>query len=58
MLAEKQMMRETLAQQATKQTQPPEAPALLTQSKPGVGITSYAQNFEDEMLWRALGWVV
>ncbi|MGZ4976593.1 MAG: FkbM family methyltransferase [Methylobacter sp.] len=59
LLADTQMMRETLRldvdQQVAKQIQPPETPALPTPAKPDVGITSYAQNFEDVMLWRALG---
>lgn len=31
------------------------APVRQTPAKPDIGITSYAQNFEDVMLWRALG---
>ena len=55
LLANTQMMRETLPRQVAQQIQPPETPALPTPAKPEVGITSYAQNFEDVMLWRALG---
>ena len=54
-----QMMRETpqldVTQQVNKQILTPETPVLPTPAKPDVGITSYAQNFEDVMLWRALG---
>ena len=58
LLAETHIMRETLCLDAALQAvplPPPAAPALPTPAKPDVGITSYAQNFEDVMLWRALG---
>lgn len=58
LLAETHILRETLHLDAALQAVPlpPPAPAELpTPAKPDVGITSYAQNFEDVMLWRALG---
>ena len=58
LLAETHIMRETLHLDAALQavSLPPPAPTELpTPAKPDVGITSYAQNFEDVMLWRALG---
>lgn len=59
MLAEVQILRETrvldAAQQQARQIEQQKAPVLPTPVKPDVGITSYAQNFEDVMLWRALG---
>lgn len=59
MLAEVQIIRETRAlaavQQQARQIAQQKTPVLPTPAKPDVGITSYAQNFEDVMLWRALG---
>ena len=59
MLAEVQIFRETRAleavQQQARQIEQQKAPVLPSPTKPDVGITSYAQNFEDVMLWRALG---
>lgn len=58
-LAEVQIFRETraleAAEQQARQIEQKKAPVLPTPAKPDVGITSYAQNFEDVMLWRALG---
>ena len=60
LLAETQAMRETLRlgqlqQQAVASLVAMQHPTLPTPAKPDVGIVSYAQNFEDVMLWRALG---
>lgn len=58
LLAETHIMRETQRLDAALQAvplPPPAPPELPTPAKPDVGITSYAQNFEDVMLWRALG---
>jgi FkbM family methyltransferase len=58
LLAENHIMRETRRLDAALRAVPPPPPAppeLPTPAKPDVGITSYAQNFEDVMLWRALG---
>lgn len=58
LLAETHIMRETLCLDAALQAVSlpfPVAPELRTPAKPDVGINSYAQNFEDVMLWRALG---
>jgi FkbM family methyltransferase len=59
LLSETQIMRET--QRLTQSLQVAatlvsiSVQELQTPAKPDVGITSYAQNFEDVMLWRALG---
>lgn len=59
LLAETQVMRETsrLAQelQSAAFLVATTSPAIPTPVKPDTGIVSYAQNFEDVMLWRALG---
>ncbi len=58
MLAEAHIMRETRRLNEALPAEPlhaPCSPELPTPEKPDVGITSYAQNFEDVMLWRALG---
>jgi FkbM family methyltransferase len=58
LLAETHIMRETLSLDTALQAVALPAPAPAerpTPAKPDVGITSYAQNFEDVMLWRALG---
>lgn len=59
LLAETQLMRATLrldqAHKAAAAMIVMPSPMLATPTKPDFGITSYAQNFEDVMLWRALG---
>ncbi|MDP1998943.1 MAG: FkbM family methyltransferase [Rhodoferax sp.] len=59
LLAETRVLNETVRfeqlQQAAATLALAARPALQTPAKPDVGITSYAQNFEDVMLWRALG---
>lgn len=59
LLAEVQITRETRAleelQQQARQIKQQKVPILPTPAKPDFGITSYAQNFEDVMLWRAFG---
>lgn len=58
LLAKTHTMRETLHLDAALQAvslPPPAQPERPKLAKPNAGITSYAQNFEDVMLWLALG---
>lgn len=55
LLAETQVMHETVRLEASLQAAAMTSPSLPAPVKPDIGITTYAQNFEDVMLWRALG---